>query len=249
MWKPIPAFRYFPFRHHFVEPSVAATPHPCRSQRIRKASTPELAQRLAEIIQEFASRCPKEEPARCYFLSEISRATGVLEGMVRLHSELWKPLARRSVQWPVLGSLNPGLSLASQQERLLGSLELGRDAFLLMTRSSRTSTENAATRYALSILMTLRDNRDSWAKVLIQFPGPSVPQWVRDAQALPPFNKRTSEQWWSVGKQAFLETVPYPEKIEELGNLARMKQTAAEKRALILERIGRVVKSLAPLRA
>ena len=125
---------------------------------------------------------------------------------------------------------------------MLRSLGLGNGAWLSLHPNTRTSTEDAATRYAISILQALKDNRAA---------GPCLsaarcPQWVGEAQKLPPFTKQTSASWWLVGKQAFLEAVPHPERIEELHKLAHTKNTPAQKRALILERIGRALGSLAP---
>jgi hypothetical protein len=234
---------YVRFFHRFEESSLATGGPWSGSKHWQSVPTVKLAQFLSEIIEEFIARAslePRDEIASGWFLREISHAVAALHGMVQRQLDSWKPLAHKAVQWPMLATLNPRIT--QSQKQFLRSLELGRDAFLSMNLRSRTSTEDAATRYALSILLTLNDNRDSWADST----DPNAPQWAKNARKLPTFNKRTWHRWWLAGKQAFSEVVHHPEEIEELKKLARTKETAAEKRALILERIARAMKSLAP---
>ncbi len=183
---------------------------------------------------------PPDALAGAGLLREVSQAVAALESLAQRQPELWTRFARRSVQWPMLVTLNPRIT--QSQKEVLRSLELGRDPPLSINPKSRTSTEDAATRYALSIIMTLQDNRDSWASLTRG----TAPPWVKAAATLPPFDKRTWHSWWLVGKQAFLETERHPEDIGELNKLAHAKTTPGEKRALILERIARAMRSLAP---
>jgi hypothetical protein len=210
---------------------------------LRTIPARELAQKLADTVKEFVYRCsfePKDSQAPGLFLHEMNRAVAALDGMVQRDLDLWKPLAHKLVQWPILAGVSPAIK--KSQLRRLCELGLGRAAFIGLRLLSRTSTEDAATRYAISILMTLRENQDCWA----QLTDPSAPQWAKDARNLPSFSKTTYKSWWELGKQAMLEAIPHPEGIPALAALAHAKERPAQKKALLLERIQRAMKSLAP---
>ena len=69
---------------------------------------------------------------------------------------------------------------------------------------------------------------------------------MRDALNLPALTKDTAKCWWRVGKQALLDVLPHPEKISVLRKLAHTKESESQKRALILDLVGRAIHSLAP---
>src|ERR1017187_2725979 len=124
----LPPVRFF---HRFEEPSSVTRRRLGGSKHWEKVPTPELARRLAQIIEELVARSgPKDAMASGRFLREINGGVAALGGMARRHLDAWKQLAHKCVQWPMRVTLNPRIT--KSQKQLLLSLELGRDAFLSM---------------------------------------------------------------------------------------------------------------------
>lgn len=234
---------YFKFQHLFEEPQYAAPQSTAyaHGQRSDPERLSKLYHQFETILRELTSAAAcSDEIAAAYLLRIASMATARIDGLQEQDPALWKQLARRTVQWPILLT-EQGSSLFQDQVKKLKNLELGNQAFLSIGPNSRISLENPTQRYAISIINTLELNRQQgWFS-------DATPGWVREAMELGPLSKKNCKAWAKIGREAFREVFPEPEKIPAFSKKHKYSQEAPSKiRATILDRISNAIEQLAP---
>jgi hypothetical protein len=142
---------------------------------------------------------------------------------------LIRPFTRKSVQWPVLASVEPEWPM-QMQKKIRRILELGEDTLHgRLDQSKAYNLENISRRYARGIVETLEKNRccmglffmvkqvvkakqkEDGIKVLFKV----VPDWVTDATKLEPFSRETAEAWLDVGIEMLKDECRYLPKSED----------------------------------
>ena len=157
-------------------------------------------------------------------LVELTKyAVTILETLTGKRPELIRPFARKSVQWPVMASVEPEWPVQIQK-RLRQILELGEDTLHgRLNESKAYNLENISRRYARGIVDTLEKNRccaallpmqkqivkDRQKKDDIKVLFKAVPAWVKDAIKLEQFSRETAENWLVVGIKLLKQDCPY----------------------------------------
>jgi hypothetical protein len=177
-------------------------------------------------------------------LVELTKyAVTILETLVEKRPELVRPFARKSVQWPVLASVEPDWPVQAQKQ-LRRILELGEDTLHgRLDRSKAYSLENVSRRYARGIVDTLEKNRccaelfsqveqvvkakqeKDGLKVLFK----TVPAWVTAAAKLEPFSRETAEDWLDVGIEMLKEQCRYLPKSDDWARITKHWENRGEK--------------------
>jgi hypothetical protein len=235
------------FAHRFQEPDEPGGGTTLKQRKgdkrkLKTKSVLEVADTIHDALTELFLRAESgDRLAIAHLLRLIGLAVGQFDGLRLCQNEIWRSLAREVLQWPILVTRNPGDW--NEQRKWLEEMRLGEDSIMPMNRYSRTRITDAATRYAISIVFTIEDNRYASAESTVI----AAPPWVHQARALPKLTKKTAAEWWKVGKQALLEVHPQPEKITSLHRQTGKANLRGDpqRRALIFELIGRAIYALA----
>lgn len=175
-----------------------------------------------------------DESATAMLVELTKHAAAILEALAEKRPELIRPFARKSVQWPVLASVEPEWPVQTQKQ-LRRVLELG-EATLhgRLDPSKAYNLENVSRRYARGLVDTLEKNRccaeffstvvqvakakekKDGIKVLFK----AVPAWAVAAAKLEPFSRETAEAWLDVGVEMLKKECPH---LPKSGDWARLK--------------------------
>jgi hypothetical protein len=177
-------------------------------------------------------------------LVELTKyAVTILEAVTEKNPELVRPFARKSAQWPVLASVEPGWHVHAQK-KLRQALELGEDTLHgRLDKSKAYNLENVSRRYARGIVDTLETNRSCAALIPLQAKiiaakqqkegikvlSKAIPNWVIEAIKLEPFSRETAEAWLDVGIQMLKEQCPRLPKSDDWVRITRHWENRGEK--------------------
>lgn len=177
-------------------------------------------------------------------LVELTKyAVTILEGLTEKNPELVRPFARKSAQWPVLASVEPGWHIQAQK-KLRKTLELGEETLHGRLEVSKAyNLENVSRRYARGIVDTLETNRSCAALLPLQTQiikakhkkdGTKVwfkptPAWVTNAIKLEPFSRETTEAWLDVGIEMLKEQCPRLPKSDDWVRITKHWENRGEK--------------------
>ncbi len=156
-----------------------------------------------------------EEPGAAESLAFLAiYAASLLSCHVRKRPDLFKPIARKHLAWPVMATVTPAHEWFQEALKETTSIELAEDAKAShgLKGKAWSRGHDPATAYAKRIIDTLEMNRvflatlgkhwKHYEREDLANPGAFLlpPRWALDALKLPPFSKATVKDWMRVAR-------------------------------------------------
>jgi hypothetical protein len=191
---------------------------------------------IADELERIASTAAQPDTlegfqARIDLLTFSRALVARMNQLVKDNPEQWRELADTEIFWPCLVSLHPhcikGMaSGAGIRDFLEKTLRLGRHHAVMFQPDAKSKLTSPITRTAIELIQhvhrlrgftyPLTDNPDLLKRAAES--RARLTGWRRKADALPPPVKSNSPQWADVCIEAFLESYPNPEQIQELAD-------------------------------
>lgn len=154
-------------------------------------------------------------------LSSISFAVRSIEQMVKKDRRLWRELAKDMHEWPFMisnhpqrMSRNPNRKSHTEVERILDSLQLGKEHKFRVGPKTRWNYSDPFTWTALALMEYIEgaSGQSKILKRLRKIIKPNEfsphPKWFEAAAMLSILSNETAGDWWALAKQAFRKSYP-----------------------------------------
>lgn len=165
------------------------------------------------VITDETKRCCR---ALCQIAAE---SVAVLQrAVVELPLE-FREIAKDKPWWP--GMISGDRDVVARNEAILKLLQVGK-ALGKQSRQQSSETKETANNYARLLLSTIEGNRMWLSPHAAELEGSSLPDYVKQCVTLKPLSATNALEWWEVGKQFLLASIP---KLKDVKELRRMVVT------------------------
>ncbi len=229
--------------YYDIEPEVYKNPELLEFREYVKDHTDKIGIMYLQAIQE------KDTEALSIIITNINRLIMRTYMMVRNQPELANKVSKKFSTWPAVISNLPAFRPSRKKggihrnKELLDVLDLDSEVGISVTPQTKWQIEDVPIQYSIAILSHINYNRSLKNENLLKKP---YPEWVEQAINLPEWSKKTSDQWFYVGRDAIEEINPeFQDRMEWvplLSNLTKRWERRNERDRLIK----RALKSLAP---
>lgn len=159
----------------------------------------------------------EETKASCRALVQIAaESVAALRRAVIELPEEFQEIAKDKPWWP--GMISKERDVVAENEAMLKLLQVGK-ALGKGSREQSSQTKATATQYARLLLKTIEGNRMWLAPHATELEGSSLPDYVKQCVKLRPLSATNAPEWWEVGKQFLLASIP---KLKDVKELRRM---------------------------
>ena len=181
---------------------------------------------IAKGLEQLALHAESDSPlnfiAQGQLLDLASDLVHRINRLATAKPEQWREHSEGASSWPVNASLHPymikGMEPSAQlRDFLENTLHLGRQLVPITDINSKWKVTSPITREAISLVGHVWKARN--AAYFCRTQNLEIADgWRKTAGDLPEWNKDSAKKWATVAEQAFLESYPNPEQIQELAD-------------------------------
>jgi len=199
---------------------------------------------------------PDGKAARYWLANRLTTHIAWMNERAEDKPALWRCVSEQTVFWPVAVALHPhfikGMERNAAVRRFLEqTLHLAEAHFIPFDVHAKSKLSSPFSLIACELIQHLEYTRRMDKRNL-----PNIrPGWRHLATELKPLNKSTAAKWADVATEAFLESYPHPEKIQELADEIGLHRedgitadymSPGKLRDRILNRLRKAIRDIAP---